>query len=397
MKMPRILALIVLFTGCAKRYESPGYGAEGYGAPASMDAEPTIAFGRDKPRETAASRRPSPAKGGPSRPSAPPPPMQAAPLEPPPPDVAEVVDEKAQRMVHYSGWAAIRSPRPRELVASVEKIAGEAGGHVESAAGDRVTVRVPAPKFTEVFAKIKALGPVLQQSVSADDVTEAFTAVELRLATLRTLRTRLQTLLAQAKSEQDKLALLAELQRVSEELDQRESQSRTLQGLADMSRITVEARRSERAIAARQDPSGFDWIRGLSPFARPFTEGRRLEVGTPEGLVVLSPKGPFVAESADGAVVWTLRRPNDPVGDGAFWAEAVKDRVSDEYAKAEIREVGAWRCVVLDEASEDPYQWRICLKSTAREVWVTQALFPSRDQVTRYGATVDAALSAGGS
>src|SRR4029079_788180 len=128
-----------------------------------------------------------------------------------------------------------------------------------------------------------------------DDVTEAFTAIDLRARTLRATQARLVELLGKAKEEEEKLRLLQELTRVSEELDAIETQLRTLSDLASMSRITVEAvaREAFTSGGGRPELDGFGWIRGLSPFNRsPGEDPHRVELPVPDGLVGLAPRGP---------------------------------------------------------------------------------------------------------
>ncbi|MFT4628069.1 MAG: hypothetical protein ACI8PZ_006763, partial [Myxococcota bacterium] len=125
-----------------------------------------------------------------------------APPPPPPPPSAPAAEPApttpvpAQRMVHYSAWMRLRHPRAPQIVDAVEQLAVEAGGFVEQAGGWQVTVRVPVEAFDATLAQIRELAPVVGRSVSASDVTDAFTAVELRLRTARQTLARLQELLA---------------------------------------------------------------------------------------------------------------------------------------------------------------------------------------------------------
>jgi hypothetical protein len=113
--------------------------------------------------------------------------------------------------------------------------------------------------------------------------------------------------------------------------------------------------------------------------------------------VVLAPRGPFVAESADGTVLWAERVPNDPVGTAAFWAAAIEDRVASEFANPQRTRLGSWECLSVDQpAADEPYHWQICVEPVGRWVQVVQAYYPNPAQLTRYGAGVDAAITAEG-
>ncbi|MEQ1569412.1 MAG: DUF4349 domain-containing protein, partial [Myxococcota bacterium] len=321
---------------------------------------------------------------------------------PPPaePAPAEQADQAEQRMVHYDGWMRLRVANPRDTLEAVVVAVEKLGGRTEHMAGTVITVRVPVAKFDEAWAALIAFGDVLDKSVRADDVTEQFTAMDLRARTLRETRNRLVELLARSKDEAEKLMLLEELTRVSEELDALESQLRTLADLADYSTITVEAvpREAFTASGGRPTLAGFEWISGLSPFNHSvWSDSHRVELGGAEGLVTLTPRGPFVAESADGAVSWAYRVPNDPVGSAAYWASAVEDRLAEEFANPQRTRVAQWECLAVDQpASDEPYHWQVCVRSVGRHVEVAQAYFPSPDTLKRYGPAVEASLAAGG-
>nr|MBA2320741.1 DUF4349 domain-containing protein [Deltaproteobacteria bacterium] len=137
---------------------------------------------------------------------------------------------------------------------------------------------------------------------------------------------RLVVLLARTESEQEKLALLHELQRVTEQLDAFERQRRMLKGLSDFSRISIDVvpREAVGGDAGGAVVAGFGWIESLSPFNRGVGgDEKRLALPVPDGMVAIDPKGQFVAESPEGAALWTGRVENDPRADAAFWIAAV--------------------------------------------------------------------------
>lgn len=401
-----LLFALVVF-GCAKQAspEAAYYGGDGYGYGGGGYADDYdaggVAMAESAPARMSAGGggRSSKNAGGPPPPPppAPPPGVMEAPADYPQPEPVEAQSEPTspERMVHYEGYARIRVTKPEELLAQVEALALEIGGRVDQRYGTVITIRVPVAAFDGAWEKVIALGDVLDRSVRADDVTEQFLAVDLRVKTLRTTRDRLIELLALTKKEQEKLRLLQEITRVSEELDAFETQLRVLGELASMSSITVEAVPREQFVAsARPEHDGFRWIAALSPFRRAvFDDDHRIALDAPAGLVALTKKGPFVAESADGAVLWTLRLPNDPEGTGDFWVAAVQDRLQEQFANANRRAVGSWSCVEFDQAGADePYRWQVCLMPQGRHLWLAQAFLPGAEQVTRYGAGIDAAL-----
>lgn len=401
--MRTVLLLSALLSGCAKHASAPppppppphaGYAFEPEPSEAALDSYardlPKMASGRGSGSGPAAASPPSAAPAAPAPEAAAPATEPAESPDPPEPD----------RMVHYDGHARLRVTNPDETLDAVADLATAAGGRVERLAGRYVTVRVPVARFEEVLDQVLALGDVLDRSIRADDITEHYLAVDLRVRTLRATRDRLVDLLAKATEEEDKLALLREITRVTEELDAVEARLRTLADLASMSRITVQTVPRE-AFTARTGPEldGHEWIRELSPFDRSVHDRPgRVPLPVPAGLVMLDDEGPFIAESADGTVLWTLRVDNDPAGSADWWVTAIADRIGEEFANLDRRKVGSWACLALDEPGEDdPYRWDVCVRPAGRRLHVAQVFYPTPGHVERYAAGVDAALvTAGG-
>jgi hypothetical protein len=223
---------------------------------------------------------------------------------------------------------------------------------------------------------------------------------ELRVRVMEDTLNRLVELLAKAQEEEEKMRLLQEITRVTEQLDTLRSQLRTISELAAMARITIEAVPREAFTGGGEEPelAGFAWVRALSPFNRAvWSDDKRVRLETPEGFVALDDRGPYIAEAADGAVLWTMRVANDPVGDDAFWTAAIADRIAKEFADPASTSVGKWSCLTLDEpGAEEPYRWKVCISDEGKWLHVAQAYFPSPESVTRWSAAVDAALAAGG-
>lgn len=312
------------------------------------------------------------------------------------PDAAtQQAPEKAKRMVHYNGWVRLRVTRTEDMVDQVAKLAASMGGFTESLTPARITVRVPVERFDEAYAAVRKMGELLDESLTAEDVTDAYTAMDLRLQTAKTSRARLIELLAMAKTEEEKLALLAQIQRLTEEIDVMSAKLRTLASLASMSRLTVEgeARKAFIGRNSRQDVAGFAWISQLSPFRRDVSQqGELLALTVPEGFVALDLKKRLVAESADGAVFWTSRHENQPQGDTAFWMEAVRTRLQSEFASAEVSELGGWKLLRLVEVGEDPYTYLVGLRVDGEHLELVEIYYPGAAQEKRHEAAVRAAL-----
>ncbi|MEO1171856.1 MAG: DUF4349 domain-containing protein, partial [Myxococcota bacterium] len=120
--------------------------------------------------------------------------MSEQPAEPPAP--------AKKRLVYYNGFMELRVTEPQQTLEQAVKKTEEAGGYVETFSDNRVVLRVPVALFRDIFDDLLALGEIVSRSVNAQDITDAYTSMELRLKTLRASRDRLIELLARARTEE---------------------------------------------------------------------------------------------------------------------------------------------------------------------------------------------------
>ena len=313
-----------------------------------------------------------------------------------------VVEAQKQepQTIHYNGYTRLRVSRAEDVADALSALALEVGGHVEALNPRRVSIRVPVDTFRDVFQKVLDMGDVLDKSISATDISESLTSVKLRLDTARATRDRLVKLLAKAEDETEKLELIRQIQRLTEDIDRLSGQSQTLHDLASYSRITVElvprealARRSHSA-----DIAELAWIRRLSPFRTAVgAAADRLELEVPEGFVELNRKGQFVVESADGARLWTGRLENQPRGDTDFWLTALQERLAEEFGSAEVSEQGGFKLLRLVDRAEDPYTYIVGVRESGKHLELVEIYYPSAEHAERHAEAIQAIFTGGNS
>jgi len=302
-------------------------------------------------------------------------------------------------MVRYDGYARLRVGALEDASDQLVTMTKTVGGRVETLSRTRLVLRVPVATFRAQFDAMLGLGEVMEKSISAQDVTDAFASVELRLKSAKATQERLQALLAKSRDEQEKLMLLRELQRIGEEIDAMEAQSRTLVDLASMSRITIElvARSALVAAGPVEETSAFAWIRQLSPFRDDvLAYGKHLDLPVPTGMVALDIRKRFIVESADGARVRAARLENDPEGTGAFWLDALQGRLAPEFARAVVADVGTWKTLRLEDRSDTPYVYVLAVRTDGDALELVEIYYPTKAHEERYGAAVRAVLAGGG-
>ena len=300
-----------------------------------------------------------------------------------------------KRMIAYEASTQLRVQRLRDALVQIEETTKSMGGFLESVRGTYVVVRVPVARFREGLAKLQALGDVLDERIFASDVTEAFQDIQLRLDVAEATRARLIELLAKTKDDKEKLQLLAEIQRLTDRIDQMTSQSTMLKRMADLSRITLQLveRQPLQQASAAQEMEPFAWIREIRPFGSDAVrDGDYVKLSVPEGMVGLDLKKAYVAEAPDGSRIWSGDITSEVEADKDFWASAVKSRLESDFADAKLVEFGAFAAVVFTSRDETPYTWIVAIRPRKKGLDIVEVYLSSPEQAERYRPAIEAVL-----
>jgi hypothetical protein len=129
-----------------------------------------------------------------------------------------------------------------------------------------VTIKVPRPRFDEAIKRIEKLGDVLHRNVSAEDVTDEFVDLELRLKNARAMRDQLVELLKGA-AVKDAVEIEKELAKVTEVIEQIEGRLKVLRDKVGYSSITVSFQANAPATVRSTAILPFAWLdtMGLEP------------------------------------------------------------------------------------------------------------------------------------
>lgn len=284
----------------------------------------------------------------------------------------------AERRVRiYSGWCQLTVDEPEQAKKELEELARRSGGYVESAAGQTVTIRIPAERFREVFASVLELGEVVRKAIETYDVTDTLTDQQARLGLAERARERLYLLLQRTSDVKERLAILREIRRLTEEIERIRASLEALKAQIALSRITVELipRRPEGEL--RREGIPFAWIAGLNPLY-PSLRGRprRLALSLGEDFAVLEKKRGFRAESPEGTRVRLGATPNRPKGDAVFWQKALAFHLGPQYRQAEPLEAGAFQAVLFTSKDSKPYSYLVAVAVQGKRLIVGEAFFP---------------------
>ena len=198
--------------------------------------------------------------------------------------------------------------------ADIEKMTAEAGGYIESSGtyGDtgsrsaNYTLRVPQEKFEQFYAQLGENMHVVSRSRSSEDVTEQYTDIETRLATLQTKHERLLSLLEKADKMEDIISLENALADCEYEIDSLTGSKRHYDDLVGFSTFYINLREVQ-TLTATADGTGFGaqltqaaktGARGLADVVR----------GTILGVVMFWPAVILLIAGTAAGVILHLRR-----------------------------------------------------------------------------------------
>lgn len=124
-------------------------------------------------------------------------------------------------------------------LAEVEALGRDLGGFLARRDDNAITIRVPAARFDEAVKRLEKVGDIIHRNVTAEDVTEEFRDLEVRLKSAHAVQARLTELLAKAQKVEESVMIERELDRVTGEIDRIEGRMKFLRDKATFSTITV--------------------------------------------------------------------------------------------------------------------------------------------------------------
>lgn len=205
-----------------------------------------------------AARAPMGAPAVPAKPAAPPS-AQQKPGQKTEGATEQAAEKPAAPLLIYTGNVGMEVAEPAVIPPTIDKVidlAESFGGYLAARTDTSVVIRVPSRHFRDALTATEKLGEVKRRSVNAEDVSEQYHDLEVRLANLKTVQKRLQEFLAKAANVNEALQVEHELERVGQEIDRIEGRMRFLRARATFSTITVDltAKPKQQVVVAQGPP-----------------------------------------------------------------------------------------------------------------------------------------------
>jgi len=280
----------------------------------------------------------------------------------------------------YSGYAKIRVDSVEKRKNELFRIAERSGGYVESALNNTVVIRVPAESFKEIFQMILDLGEVLEKREETFDVTEYFRDLETRISILRQTRTRLYALLEKTSDVEERVKILREISRLTEQIEIIEGNLRMIEEQIAFSRITLELVSRLPHEEQQRERIPFSWIAELDPLyvSIPDLKGS-VELDLGENFAVFTKDDAFRAESPGGIRVRVGTTQNSPEGNNDFWQGALSYHLAPYYRSTEKVEAGQISAVFFTSKDAKPFFYLVGVKVVKKRIYVVEAFFPDEE------------------
>ncbi|MGH3449577.1 MAG: DUF4349 domain-containing protein, partial [Haloechinothrix sp.] len=153
----------------------------------------------------------------------------------------------------------LRAVDVHDAAAKARAVAARAGGYtgseVAGAESATLSVTVPSEKLDAVLGELAELGEVTSRELHVDDVTERIVDVDSRVASQRASVARVRTLLSEAESISEIVAVEGELTARESELESLLARRQALEGMVAMSTVQLSVAKADPA--ADDDRGGF--------------------------------------------------------------------------------------------------------------------------------------------
>ena len=298
---------------------------------------------------------------------------------PSPEELAYVPVMPEDRKRVYSGFCQLRVESVEKIKNRIFSIAEQSGGYVESSYSDKIIIRVPAERFSEVFSTIIGLGEVIDKTIETYDVTEKFRDLIARLEIAEKTRERLYMLLEETDDVEERFRILKEIKRLTDEIESIKQNLEMIKKQISFSRITVGliARLAQQPVGKEKIP--FDWIKDLDPLYVSLRHLKgKIEFELGDEFAVFERDVAFRAESAEGTRVRVGTTRNEPSGDSSFWQKALSYYLSKYYKETVDFEFGEVKGAIFTSKDVEPFYYLAGVVIEKDTIYVIEVFFPGR-------------------
>ena len=164
------------------------------------------------------------------------------------------------RKVVYAGRFNVAVGDVAVSIQTTKALADKLGGYMLRMTTNTIVIRVPSDKFDAAVEAVGRMGMVIDKEVTAQDVTDQYFDIEMRLKNAKATQQKLLALLEKSQVVRDTMDIEKELQRITTEIERLQGQLNKLSNEVAFSMLTVLFNQTSSAPAETQVKLPFYWL-----------------------------------------------------------------------------------------------------------------------------------------
>lgn len=260
----------------------------------------------------------------------------------------------AKRQMVYTADMGLRVANKTVARKEIDDLIVRMNGFMQSASLDMVCFKVPPEFFQQTMDALEAMGEVTYRNVRAEDVTEQFTDLNLRIDVAEKSRQRLLALLEKVNETTAVLEVERDIRRLTEEIEGLKGKLRVLSAQIAYATITIKLEEKVVEQTTHRRPMGprFEWMSRIgiehvlrqvptrasidgpalwrkAVFGAPFRlDAPKGKVAPEDFVVLLYTKDELIATTPEDYRMRAWRIKTRQKADLLFWTRAIAEELS---------------------------------------------------------------------
>lgn len=155
----------------------------------------------------------------------------------------QIKNNQSEKKLIKTGNISLEIENLSESISKVEEWVSNYDGYISTSSNSEknawFNIKIPSTKFDDAINSVCSLGKVLNHLENTEDVSEQYYDLESRLQNKKTMKSKLENYLKNAKDIKDLLEIERELNSVISEIDSMEGRLKRLSNQVEYSTITI--------------------------------------------------------------------------------------------------------------------------------------------------------------
>lgn len=155
----------------------------------------------------------------------------------------QIKNNQSEKKLIKTGNITLEIENLSESISKVEEWVSNYDGYISASSNSEknawFNIKIPSTKFDDAINSVCSLGKVLNHLENTEDVSEQYYDLESRLQNKKTMKSKLENYLKNAKDIKDLLEIERELNSVISEIDSMEGRLKRLSNQVEYSTITI--------------------------------------------------------------------------------------------------------------------------------------------------------------